>query len=83
MKISDLEAFLASVKAEHGDLDILERRYSDYRLMEIEQPNWEKTWDVVTAAPQGDDWIMRDHESLTDEQRTSMHFKKYLYFDGN
>lgn len=82
MKISDLQKFLAKVKRKHGDVELAEQRYSDFRLMDFDD------WQIVSAAPRqnskiGPAYLMRDHYSLTDEDRARMNFKTYVFFSGN
>ena len=79
MRISELQKFLAKVKRKHGDIEVLERRYSDYQTMDL------PLWELVRAAPQQNGaYLMRDHHySLTPEQRAKLDFRDYLLFDGN
>jgi len=78
MRISDLQKLLAKTKRKHGDLEVIETRYSDYCLMGLED------WSIVRAAKKpNDDWLMAEHRSMTDEQRALMNFLPYLHFRGN
>jgi hypothetical protein len=81
VKISDLQKLLRATKRKHGDLEILEVRFSDYQLMDP------KDWKIAQASSRvdgrGEGWLMRDHYSLTEKQRQDMSFKPYLLFSGN
>ena len=77
MKISDLQKFLAATKRKHGDVELLETRFSDYKLMEPED------WSVVEAIPGAtpEDWIMKTHHSMAEGQKARA--KSYLHYAGN
>ncbi len=77
MKISDLSKALDRAMAEYGDLEIIERRCSDYSLMD------ETDWSVVEALPPGEGrvYFMRSHASMKPEWRQQL--QKYLRFEGN
>ena len=87
VKISELQKLLAQFKRKHGDLEILEQRYSDYAPMDQGSSihtRGEPLWDVVQAAAQQDGaYLIRDHYSLTEEQRKAMNFRTYLLYRGN
>lgn len=96
MKISEMQKFLAAVKRKHGDIEMIERRFSDYGPMdpaptstdvvkpESHRYNDESQWALVSAVSQQQgEYLMRDHRSLTDEQRATMDFKTYLLYKGN
>lgn len=77
MKISDLQKLLAATKRKHGDLELLETRYSDYKLMDAD------SWTVTEAVPgpTKGDWLMRKSPTMSEEQKTNA--RKYLHFQGN
>lgn len=98
MKISDLQKYLAAVKRKHGDIEVIEVRYSDYKSMDpvptainvTDNPNQydeDSKWAVIEACPQQGGWyIMRDHYTLRNlpkERRDSMGFRPYLLYKGN
>jgi len=98
MTISDLQKYLAAVKRKHGDIEVIEQRFSDYRTMDPVPTstdisvdslryNDDSNWALVQGLPQqGGAYIMRDHYTLREKseaERTGMGFKTYLLYKGN
>ena len=71
MTINQLIEYLQTFPPE---LEVLERRYSDYDLMEKDN------WHIVQAVNKGY-YRMRTHYSLTEEDKAKA--KNYLLFEGN
>lgn len=93
MRISDLQKYLAAVKRRHGDLEVIEQRYSDYGPMEpiptetaitTNEFADEVPWAVVSvASQQGGAFKMRRHFSVSDDEAERMGFKPMLLYKGN
>jgi hypothetical protein len=78
MRISDLQKYLAAVKRKHGDIEVIENRYSDFMSMDPIPTDAEvqlttddsryggpSKWAVIEAASRQDgEYLMRDHSSL-------------------
>lgn len=96
MRISELQKYLAAVKRKHGDIELIEQRFSDYGPMgELpaitaieESPSYDCppriNWAVVQALPQqGGEYLMRYHPSISVEEREKLGYKTYLLYKGN
>lgn len=84
MTISELQKFLARAKRKHGNIDIITTRFSDYRLMNVEDVNVVQAWSRHGAA--GSEWIMQDHYSLKKgESPAGDGWEKgtFIHFEGN
>lgn len=72
MNVKDLKEILKDLP---DDMEILETRYSDYGLMAKD------SWSVVNAVPCSGDWFMREHETMSEENKANK--KPYLHYEGN
>lgn len=61
-----------------GEREVLESRYSDYKLME--RKHW-TTADAVPPKSEGQGWYMRSDRTMDAEDQKRQ--RTYVYFQGN
>jgi len=72
MTVSELRKMLDMYPDE---MQILTRRYSDYEVIS------EDEWSVVKGVPNSSGWVMRSHETMSEENKAKE--QEYLYLEGN
>ena len=72
MNVKELRAML---KKYPDDMEILNERRSDYEVIE------EREWSIVRAVPQSGGWVMRSHETMSDNNKSKA--VEYLALEGN
>lgn len=72
MNVGELKKMLEQYP---DDMELLNDRCSDYDLIK------ESEWSVVGAVPQSGGWFMREHPTMSEDNKAKV--KQYLHLAGN